>query len=70
MAVTLNVPYDPIIQPKIQSLSDSVGKWTDINNAQAQGKIAQQQEQRAQQQFEREQQQYQRVNNSIDMSGN
>ena len=70
-ASELIVPYEETVRPI--SLSDSVGKWTAINNAQQQGQIAQQQEQRAQQQFERDQQQeqqYQRITNSINMNGN
>lgn len=50
--MALNVPYQDT-QPTL-SLADSVGKWTQINNQQAAGKLAQQQEQRLQQQNERE----------------
>jgi Tfp pilus assembly protein FimT len=50
--MSLNVPYQPI-QP-VTSLSDAVGKWTTINNQQAQGQLAQQQETRLQNQNERE----------------
>lgn len=50
--MALNVPYQDTV-PTL-SLADSVGKWTQINNQQAAGKLAQQQEQRLQQQNERE----------------
>jgi len=48
----LNVPMQPV-QP-VLSLSDAVGKWTQINNQQAEGQLAQQQETRLADQNQRE----------------
>jgi len=52
--MALNVPMQTVQQPIVQSLSDAVAKWTDINNAQQQGQLAKQQEARLQSQNARE----------------
>jgi len=52
--MALNVPMQAVQQPIVQSLSDAVAKWTDINNAQQQGQLAKQQESRLQSQNARE----------------
>ena len=52
MTQTISVPMQDI--PKPLSLSDAVGKWTQINNQQAAGQLAQQQETRLADQNQRE----------------
>ena len=52
--MALNVPMQAVQPPIVQSLSDAVGKWTDINNAQQQGKLASQKMDMLKTQTERE----------------
>lgn len=52
--MALNVPMQEVQQPIVQSLSDAVGKWTDINRVQQGTELAKQQEARLQNQNERE----------------
>jgi len=52
--MALNVPMQTVQQPIVQSLSDAVAKWTDINNAQQQGQLATQKMDMLKSQTERE----------------